>query len=72
MIRWLYNHYALTALVSTYYMLLVGYGTYQVFHDVTAITVSAATAYATLMGLPAAMMGLIKWRLSKDNELSDK
>lgn len=72
MIKWLYNHYALTALVSAYYMLLVGYGTYQVFSDISAITAAAGGAYITLMGLPAAMMGLIKWRLRKDNELSDE
>ena len=67
MIKWLYDHYALTALVSVYYMALVGYGTYQVFADVSAISGSAATAYATLMALPPASIGLIKWRLEKDN-----
>jgi len=67
MIKWLYNHYALTTLVSLYYMALVGWGTYQVFSNVSAISGSAATAYATLMGLPAASIGLIKWRLEKDN-----
>lgn len=67
MIRWLYNRYALTTLVAVYYMALVGWGTYQVFADVTAITGAAATAYATLMALPPASIGLIKWRLEKDN-----
>ena len=66
-IKWLYNHYALTGIISLYYMVLLGYGTYQVFGDVTAISGAAATAYATLMGLPAGMVGLIKWRLGKDN-----
>lgn len=72
MIKWLYDHYALTGLVSLYYMLLIGYGTWQVFSDVSAISGSAATAYATLMGLPAAATGLIKWRIGKDNVQSDK
>lgn len=67
MIKWLYNHYALTALVSVYYLGLVGYGTYQVFSDPSAITAATATAYATLMALPPASIGLIKWRLEKDN-----
>jgi len=72
MIKWLYNHYAITGLISLYYMALIGYGTYQVFYDVTAISGSAAAAYATLMGLPAGMVGLIKWRLGKDNVQDDQ
>ena len=67
MIKWLYDHYALTGLISLYYMALIGYGTVQMFSDVSAISGASATAYATLMGLPAAMAGLIKWRLGKDN-----
>ena len=67
MIRWLYNHYALTGIISLYYMVLIGYGTVQVFGDVSAITGSVVGAYGTLMGLPAAATALIKWRLSKDN-----
>lgn len=72
MIRWLYNHYALTGIISLYYMALIGYGTYQVFGNVTAISGAAATAYATLMVLPAGMVGLIKWRLGKDNDEVDR
>lgn len=72
MIKWLYDHYALTGLVSLYYMMLVGYGTYQVFSQVTEITGAGATVYGTLMALPAAAVGLIKWRLGKDNGISDK
>lgn len=69
MILWLYKHYALTGIISLFYMILIGYGTLQVFADVSVISGPAATAYATLMGLPAGMVGLIKWRLSKDNEV---
>lgn len=72
MIRWLYDHYVLTGAVSLYYMILIGYGTYQLFSDVSAITSGAATAYVALMGLPAAAGAIIKWRLDKDNGLSDK
>ena len=72
MIRWLYDHYALTSSIALYYMALIGYGTLQVFADVSAITAPAATAYGVLMGLPAAAAGLIKWRLGKDNELPDE
>lgn len=67
MVRWLYKHYALTGIISLYYMALIGYGTLQVFADVSAITAPAATAYGVLMGLPAAAAGLIKWRISRDN-----
>lgn len=67
MIRWLYNHYALTGIISLYYMALIGYGTVQVFSDIGAITAPAASAYLTLMGLPAGAVGLIKWRIERDN-----
>lgn len=72
MIKWLYDHYALTAIVAVYYMTLVGYGTYKVFSDVAVISGSAATAYGTLMALPAAAIALIKWRLEKDNAKDDQ
>lgn len=67
MIRWLHKHYAITGIISLYYMALIGYGTLQVFADVSAITAPAATAYGVLMGLPAGAVGLIKWRISRDN-----
>ena len=67
MIRWLYDHYVLTGAVSLYYMILIGYGTYQLFSDVSAITSGAATAYVALMGLPAAAGAIIKWSMEKDN-----
>lgn len=67
MIRWLYKHYAITGMISVYYMVLIGYGTVQVFSDIGAISAPAASAYLTLMGLPAGAVGLIKWRLSRDN-----
>lgn len=70
MISWLYRHYALTSAVVSYYLGWIGYGTYQVFSDVSAISGSAAAAYATLMGLPAAVSALIKWRWSKDDGIS--
>ena len=72
MIRWLYNHYAITGIISLYYMVLIGYGTVQVFGDVSAITAPAASAYLGLLGLPPGAIGLIKWRLGKDNELPDE
>lgn len=66
MIKWLYNHYALTGSICLYFMVLIGYGTIQVFADVSSITGAAATAYGVLMGLPAAVIGLIKWRIERD------
>ena len=71
MIRWLYDHYILTSAVSLYYMVLVGYGTYQMFTDVSAITGNAAAAYGTLMGLPAMAGAIIRWRLGKDNDRTE-
>ena len=71
MISWLYNHYILTAAVSLYYMVLIGYGTYQMFTDVSAITSGAATAYVALMGLPAAAGAIIKWRMEKDDDRTE-
>tara|TARA_Y100001951_G_C11235881_1_gene237400 strand:- start:725 stop:949 length:225 start_codon:yes stop_codon:yes gene_type:complete len=67
MIKWLYDHYALTSLIALYYMVLLGYGTYMVFSQITEINPSGATAYAGLLGLPPAAIALIKWRLGKDN-----
>lgn len=68
MIKWLYDHYAITTMIALYYMLLAGYGTYQVFSQVTAITGSSVAAYGTLMALPPAAVGMIRWRIGKDNE----
>jgi len=51
---------------------LLGYGTAQMFGDVSAITAPAASAYLGLLGLPPGAIGLIKWRLSKDNGISDE
>ena len=67
MVKWLYDHYALTGFIALYYMVLIGYGTIQVFGDLSQVTGAVATVYGTLMGLPAAAAGLIKWRLGKDN-----
>jgi len=72
MIRWLYDHYAITGIIILYYMVLIGYGTVQVFGDIGAITAPAASAYLGLLGLPPGAIGLIKWRLGKDNELPDE
>jgi hypothetical protein len=47
-------------------MLLVGFGTYQMFINPELISGSSASAYLTLMGLPALIVGLIKWRFEKD------
>lgn len=72
MIKWLYDHYALTGLIALYYMVLLGYGTIQIFGNVGAITAAASSAYIGLLGLPPTAIGLIKWRLSRDNEFPDE
>lgn len=71
MIQWLYKHYALTTIICIYYMGLVGFGTYQVFINITTIGAASATVYGTLMALPPAAISLIKWRLGKDNDEVD-
>lgn len=67
MIKWLYDHYILSGLLSGYYMALIGYGTVQVFSNLSIVSPSVSAVYATLMALPAAAVSLIKWRLGKDN-----
>ena len=72
MVKWLYDHYALTGFIALYYMVLIGYGTVQVFSDLNQVTGAVAAVYGTLMGLPAAAAGLIKWRLGKDNVYTEQ
>jgi hypothetical protein len=66
MIRWLYDHYILTSVISLYYLVLIGYGTLQVFENPDSLTAPAASAYLTLMGLPAAIAALLRWRFDRD------
>ena len=68
MIDWLYRNYALTGAIVAYYLALIGYGTCQMFGDVPGITGAAAEAYLGLMGLPAAIAVILKWRFKRDNE----
>lgn len=68
MIAWLYRHYVITAMIAVYYMALAGYGTYQVFSQITAVTAAGVTAYGTLMALPPAAVGMIRWRVKVDND----
>jgi len=68
--KWLYDRYLLTPIIGGYYMALVGFGTYQMFIVPAAITGPAASAYVSLMALPAVAVGLIKWRF--DGGISSK
>jgi|AntDeeMinimDraft_6_1070357.scaffolds.fasta_scaffold107224_1 hypothetical protein len=72
MIKWMYEKYAITFTIVVYYLTMVGYGTYQVFSQLDAITGPGVSAYGTLMLLPAAAVALLKWRVEKDNAESDK
>jgi hypothetical protein len=65
-VKWLYDRYLLTPILGVYFMLLVGFGTYQMFINPELINGSSASAYLTLMGLPALIVGLIKWRFETD------
>jgi hypothetical protein len=67
MVKWLYGHYVITAVIVIYYLILAGYGTWRVFENILTITGPGVTAYGTLMALPAAAVALLKWRIDKDN-----
>lgn len=58
-------------MITLYYMVLLGYGTVQLFSDPSSITAGAASAYLGLVGLPPGGIALIKWRLEKDNDEND-
>jgi hypothetical protein len=47
-------------------MLLVGFATYKMFIDPELINGSSVSAYLAVMGLPATLIALIKWRFEKD------
>lgn len=68
MIKWLYDHYALTGMIALYYMVLLGYGTVQVFGQLALVTAPVGVVYTALLGLPPASIGFMKWRLEKDDE----
>lgn len=61
-----YNFVTRNALVSflavIWGMAMASYATYQLFNDISLITLEANAAYATLMGLPALTFGIWKWR----------
>ena len=71
MIKWLYDNYALTGIIALYYMSLLGYGTHAVFSQLDIVNASVGTVYIALLGLPPTAIGLIKWRLEKDNDKTD-
>lgn len=66
MSEFLYRHKIASGLVLIWTIALVSWVTYQVFVDITKITMQAAGAYATLFGLPAISVGLWKWRNGGD------
>ena len=68
MIKWLYNHYALSGMIVLYYMVLLGYGTLQVFGNLDQITAPVASVYLALIGLPPAGIALLMGRLAMKNE----
>jgi len=62
MLDWLYRHYFLTSSIVLYYMVLFGFGTYQLFSDIQLITGDAVSAYGILSALPPTAVALFKWR----------
>lgn len=67
-IQWLYDHYVLSGMIALYYMILLGYGTVQVFGELASVTGPVATVYVALLGLPPAGVGLMMRRLGHDDE----
>jgi hypothetical protein len=65
-VKWLYDRYLLTPILGVYFMLLVGFATYKMFIDPELINGSSVSAYLAVMGLPATLIALIKWRFEKD------
>lgn len=68
MVKWLYDNYFIVSFICLFYLVLIGFGTYQMFYDITKITTAATVSYNTLMLLPAIVSGLLKWRVEKDNK----
>lgn len=66
MIKWLYDHYVLSGAIALYYMVLLGYGTVQVFSQLDLVTGPVATVYGALLALPPAGVGLMMRRLGHD------
>lgn len=68
MIRWLYDHYVLSGAIALYYMVLLGYGTVQVFSQLELVTAAVGTVYIALLGLPPAGIALMMRRLGGKDE----
>lgn len=63
MVKWLFDHYVLSSMIALYYMVLLGYGTVQVFGQLELVTAAVGTIYVALLGLPPAGVGLMMRRL---------
>jgi len=62
------TQYKLAALIwAGWSMWIVSFVVYKVFDDITLITLPVTTALATVFGLPAIAVGLIKWRQIKND-----
>ena len=61
--KWLYQHAIVTLLLILWSICLISWVVWRVFGDnPPEISGGTATAFATVFGLPALVVGLWKWR----------
>lgn len=63
--KWLYEHWIITTLVVVVFLVLICAVTVKVFFDPVDVPNGTAAAFATFFGLPALVIGLVKWRSGK-------
>ncbi len=65
LVEWMERHKLITFMVLLWAMFMVSWATWIIFTKPPVISAGTASAYATLLGLPAAAIGLYKWRREK-------
>lgn len=66
MTNFVYKYGLMSILLVLWAMGITSYATVQIFRDIAAITPSAVSAYATLVGIPTIAVGVYKWRHERD------
>lgn len=64
--KWIYEHWIITTIVLMTCLALIVAVTLKVFWDPPDIPAGTATAFGTFFGLPALVIGLLKWRHKHD------
>jgi len=66
---WFYRNRVISVLAVLWGMGIVTYATLRVFGVVTTVTGEVVAAYTALLGIPASVFGLWKWRNSRDESV---